>query len=155
MTTKPEFDQSAAHKFFATDCFNKAWDLIDKPERTAEEDEEMVRLSLTSHWHWTQRDDCSQTNISVGYWQTSRIYALLGQADNALRYGQLCLIVSQQANVPPFFLGYAYEALARAESLSGDSPALKSYLQEANNIADQIEDNDAKQMLLNDLATIQ
>jgi hypothetical protein len=51
----------------------------------------MIRLSLASHWHWTQREDCAVTNISVAYWRTSRIYAVLGQAENARRYAEMCL----------------------------------------------------------------
>ena len=91
MSNEPGFDVVAAHKYFSTFCFNSAWDLMDKSERTAAEDEEMLRLSLASTWHWSQREDCTQANLSVGYWQTSRIYATLGQADNARRHGQLSL----------------------------------------------------------------
>ena len=76
----------------------------------------MLRLSLAATWHWTQRPDCTSTNLSIGYWQTARIYALLGQAENARRYAQMCFEVSQQPGVKPFFLAYAYEALARAEA---------------------------------------
>ena len=34
MPTAPAFDLAAAHKYFAADCFNKAWDLLEKQERT-------------------------------------------------------------------------------------------------------------------------
>lgn len=42
-------DVAAAHRYFSVECFNRAWDLIDKPDRTELDDEEMVRLSLASH----------------------------------------------------------------------------------------------------------
>ncbi len=51
MVKEPDFDLQAAHKFFSVTCFNQTWDLMDKAERTAEEDEEMLRLSLASHYH--------------------------------------------------------------------------------------------------------
>lgn len=155
MMGKPEFDVDAAHKFFSADCFNRAWELIDKPARTPEEDEQMIRLSLASHWHWTQRSDCTQTNTSVAYWQTSRIYALLGQAENARRYGQLCLAASEGDDVLPFCRGYAYEALARAESVAGNRGKVKEYLQEARRVAETLPDPDTKKRLLGDLDTIQ
>lgn len=154
MGKEPEFDVSAAHRYFSAQCFNKAWDLIDKAERSAEEDEQMIRLSLASTWHWTQREDCTEKNLSIGYWQTSRIYAILGQADNARRYGQLCLAASQGEEIPPFFLGYAYEALARAESVAGDRSKVEEYLQKARQAADAVSDAESKKMLLDDLATI-
>lgn len=154
MMGEPEFDVDAAHNFFSADCFNRAWDLIDKPTRTPEEDEQMIRLSLASHWHWTQRSDCTQTNTSVAHWQTSRIYALLGQAENARRYGQLCLAASEGDDVLPFCRGYAYEALARAESVAGNRDKVKEYLQEARRVAETLPDPDTKKRLLGDLDTI-
>ena len=33
----------------------------------------MLRLSLAATWHWTQRPDCTSTNLSIGYWQTARL----------------------------------------------------------------------------------
>ena len=153
MAKKPEFDLTAAHKFFSTHCFNKAWDLIDQPSRTPEQDEEMIRLSLASTWHWKQRDDCTQVNLSVSFWQTSRIYSILGQVDNARRYARLCLDASQGEDVSQFYLGYAYEAMARAESLFGDTQ-VEQYLEKARNIAAAMSDSDEKQMLLDDLAAI-
>jgi tetratricopeptide (TPR) repeat protein len=154
MTKKPDFDLSAAHKYFSGDCFNKAWELLNKPDRTAEEDEQMLRLSLASHWHWTQREDCTPTSISVAHWQTARIYAVLGQAENARRYAQMCLAASQGDDIPPFYLGYAYEALARAELAVGDRGKMEEYLEEAQRTADSIDDPDEKKWLLDDLGTI-
>ena len=117
---EPDFDVAAAHRWFAAHCFNAAWELIDKPNRTTEEDEQMLRLSLASAYHWTQRPDCSNETNSVGYWQTSRIYALLNQPDNARRYGNLALASASHEGVGPFYRAYAYEALARAEALAGN-----------------------------------
>jgi len=154
MTKQPDFDVAAVHKHFSTQCFNKAWDLMDKPARTAEEDEQMVRLSLASHWHWTQREDYTEKETSIAHWQTSRIYAMLGQADNARRYGQLCLDASQGEDLPPFCLGYAYEALARAESVAENGDKMEEYLSKARRVADTMSDPDIQKQFLEDLDTI-
>jgi hypothetical protein len=154
MADKPDFDLQAAHRFFAADCFNRAWNLIDKPDRTPDEDQQMIQLSIASVWHWTQRDDCTPTNLSVGYWQVSRIYAILGRAGNARRYGQLCLGASQAEGVLPFYLGYAYEALARAESVAGNVQRRDAHLASAREVAGRLPDPEARQALLADLATI-
>lgn len=154
MSKEPEFDVNAAHRFFSGQCFNKAWDLIDRADRTPQEDEEMIRLSQASIWHWTQREDCTATHMSTGYWQASRIYAILGQADNARRYGQLCLDASRGEDVAPFYLGYAYEALARAEAVAGNRAKTEQYLTQARQIAEQVPDADSKKWLLDDLGTI-
>jgi hypothetical protein len=155
MAKKTGFDHQAAHKYFSAHCFNHAWDLIDKSERTSEEDEQMIHLSLASQYHWSQREDFSSTSASIGFWQTSRIYALIGQVDNARRYGQLCLDASQEEGVPPFYLGYAYEALARAEAAGGKEKEMQAFLDLAKSTAEKIDEADEKKMLLDDLETIQ
>lgn len=149
------FDIAAAHKYFSAECFNRAWDLIDKSERTPAEDEEMVRLSLASIWHWTQRPDCTPQNFSVGYWQASRIYALLGRVRLARHYGQLSLEAIQTAGDLPFYLGYAYEALARAEWIAGDSSKMDEYLALAREAGGRVPDEDERKALLTDLDSIQ
>ncbi len=154
MTGTPDFDLDAAHRYFSAHCFNAAWDLLDKQERTPEENEQMIRLCLASAWHWTQRADCTPTNLSVGYWQASRIYAVLGQGDNARRYGQMCLAASQSAGVLPFYLAYAYEALARAESAAGNSQLAQHYLDEARKLLDQVSEPEERMQLEGDLSTI-
>jgi len=154
MVKKPDFDLESAHKYFSVQCFNQAWDLIEKEDRTADEDEEMVRLTLASAWHWIQRPDCKPVNKSVGYWQTSHIYAILGQASNARRYAQLCLSASQGENIPPFYLGYAYEALARAEKTAGNREKMDEYLGEAYHTAGLVKKDEDRKQLMDDLDKI-
>ena len=154
MANKPDFDLDTAHKHFSAACFNKTWDLLDKKDRTAEDDEQMIRLTLASHYHWTQREDYNATKASVAHWQTSRVYTVVGQGKNARRYGKLCLEVSKGEGVGPFYLGYAYEALARAEMVAGNQEKMEKYLESARQAADEVPNADHKQWLLDDLVTI-
>jgi hypothetical protein len=155
MAKEPDFDLQAAHRFFSAQCFNAAWDLMEKTDRSVEEDEEMIRLSQASHWHWTRRDDYGDKETSIAYWQTSRIHAILGQADNARRYGQLCLAASQDEGLPPFCLGYAYEALARAESVAGNRDRMEEYLQKARTAVERMTDPDTRKQFEDDLNSIE
>lgn len=154
MSQVPEFDLVKAHRYFSADCFNRAWDLIDKSTRTTEEQQAMLLLTLASLWHWTQRTDATSTNLSVGYWQVSRVYALLGEGEKSRQYGLLSLRESQEEGVAPFYLGYSYEALARAESVAGDEEKVQTYRELAHLASDQISDNGEKKMLLDDLTKI-
>lgn len=154
MAKKPDFDLQAAHKYFSAECFNRAWDYIDKPVRNTGEGDKMLQLSMASLWHWTQRQDSTPTNLSVGYWQVSRAYALLRQADQARHYGQLSLEASQHEGVEPFYQGYAYEALARAELVADNEDEMEKYLIQAHQMATMLADPKEKKQLLKDLATI-
>jgi hypothetical protein len=153
MPTNPDFDLDAAHKYFAAQCFNQAWDLIDKVDRTPAEDRLMEALSQASIYHWLQRPDCNDQNLSIGYWQASRIQALLGHAPAALRHAQVCLAYSQE--LPPFYLGYAHEALARAQNLAGNTAAAAEHLQAAIQLAGQVVDKSEREAILADLKSLQ
>ncbi len=148
----PEFNAKAAHRHFSTNCFNQAWELIEKPDRTPAEDEEMIRLAQAALWHWTQRDDCSDKNMSIGYWQLSRIYTLLNQPEDGRRYAKLCLDHSRK--LKPFYLAYAHEALARVESRAGNRGKAEQYLRTARSLAGQVKDLEEKELLQKDLETI-
>jgi hypothetical protein len=154
MAKKLDFDLQAAHKYFSAECFNRAWDWIDKPRRKKVEEDQMLQLSLASLWHWTQREDRTSTNLSIGYWQVSRVYALLRQADNARHYGELSLESAQSEEVEPFYRGYAYEALARAEMVAGNEDEMEKHLIAAHQIAVTLADPEEKKLLLHDLAKI-
>jgi hypothetical protein len=149
---KPSFDLQDAHKFFSADCFNKTWSLIEKPARTSEEDEQMIQLTQASLYHWSQRPDCTSRHKSIGYWQASRVYALVGEPDAARKYGQLSLEFAE--NEPPFYRAYAYEALARAEMVAGNREAMSTHLNEAQKLTEQVTDTESQKFLTDDLATI-
>ena len=66
MAKAPDFDLEAAHKYFAAYCFNHAWDLIEKADRTPEDDRALVALNQASLFHWSQRPDNDDKRRSVG-----------------------------------------------------------------------------------------
>jgi len=152
MSQSPVFDEAAAHRYFSATCFNRTWELLDKADRTAEETEAMVACCLASLWHWRQRPDCTRRNLSIGYWQLSRVYAVAGQAQNCWRYGELCLRASEGEE--PFYLGYAYEALARAARLAGDSDLTRQYLRHAEELVGQLSEGEEREMLTKDLNSL-
>ena len=152
MDTSSALDFQLAHRFFSTDCFNRVWEFIEKPRRTPDEDEQMLLLTLASLWHWTQREDCTDRNLSIGYWQTARVYALLGQSGNAMRYAELCLQISKEQ--PAFYQGYAHEAVARAAMVAGDMPRMANHLDQARKFAAAVADDEERAMLEKDLQTL-
>jgi hypothetical protein len=152
MGKDPGFDTVLAHRFFAADCFNKTWEFIDKPNRTRDEDEQMIRLAQASLWHWTNREDCRSQQLSTGHWLLARVQALVGRAEEARRHADLCMHHSQ--GEAPFSVAYAYEALARAEKVAGNTSLMAKYKEEAVRLAEKVEDAEDRKLLVDDLATI-
>ena len=153
MSDKPKFDIQQAHKYFSTDCFNKTWNKMEKNgNRSNDENMEMLHTAIASLWHWRQREDVTTENLSVGCWQVSRVYCLISQPNNARRYGGLSL--EHAKNLSPFFKGYAYETLARAEMIANKRYIMLTHLEKAREMLEQVEDEEDRKLLENDLESI-
>ncbi len=152
MTTASTFDVSAGHRHFAAHCFNRAWELLDKPNRSGDDDIRLIATAQASLWHWLEREDRTPRSLSIGYWQLARVYAVVGKPAEAYCYAQLCLEQSEQE--PAFYLGYAYEALARAAKVAGDDEQAAAYLVKAADYARQFAEDDDRAALEADLKTL-
>ena len=142
----------AVHRYFSVYCFNRTWDLLEKVDRTAEEDEAMLQTCMASLWHWSQRPDCTDKNKSVGAWQAARVYAVLNQPENARRYAQMALDYS--IGQPAFYQAYAYEALARAEASAGNRAQAEWCIEKSSELAQLVEKVEERKLILDDLKTI-
>ena len=149
MSKPPDFDLAAAHKYFSAQCFNQAWELMEKTVRSEDENRLMVALNQASIYHWLQREDCNDQRLSVGYWQASRIQSLLFNADEAIRLANACFAHSTELN--PFYLGYAHEALARAHGLAGESTKAKENWAAAKKLAARVRSKEERKLLEFDL----
>ena len=148
-----QLDLAKAHRRFSADCFNRTWTWIEKPDRTAADDEAMVLCALASLWHWTQRTDCTDQNLSIGHWQVSRVYALVGQGENATRHATESLKFAQ--NCSPCLVGYAHEAGARAALVSGDGAKFQEHLGKARSCAATETHADDRKALEQDLQSLE
>lgn len=144
--------RNAFHKKCAVDCFNSCWTLIEKTERTADDIYEMIRLSEVSFWHWSQFDAVQPTNLSISNWQLSRVYLLASEGAKSLFYGEMSLKIGIDHSLPPFYMGYAYEAIAKAQQLLNQD--FSTTLENAMTAAGEVEDKSSKEMLLDDLRVI-
>lgn len=143
------------HERLSVDCFNRCWTLIDKPDRTPEDTENMILLASASLWHWKQRGDCGPLELSIGCWQLSRVHALAGHADTAETFGRRSLDLCRSHNLPPFHLGAAHEALARVAALRKDAAALRDHLAAARRALEQVTDAGERTILKSDLDGIE
>lgn len=146
-----KIDTQTAHKFFSANFFNNTWTFIDKETRTDIENEDMILHAMGSLLHWKLRGDATDTNMSISYWQISRVYSLAQNAQEAKHYGHKCLEVSKDGKTPPFYLAYGYEAIALANFVAGDNEEATKNLNLAYKEAENITIADNKSMILVDL----
>lgn len=142
----------ATHRQIAVDTFNFVWTLLNKNDRTLEEDDTMVHAAHASRYHWGEVGE--PVNFARGEWQVSRVYAVLKRPEAATYHAQRCLDICLANNIGDFDLAFAYEALARAARVAGDQEDTHRYLEQAHAAGKDIAEQDDKQVFDADLATI-
>lgn len=147
MALEPELQ-----KRLAADLFNYVWTLLEKDDRTQHEDDRMIDAAHASRFLWDEVGE--PVNQVRGEWQISRAYATVGRAEPALHHAQSCLELCQAHGIQDFDIAYAYEALARAHGVAGASDAAAGYAQQAYEAAEEVADQNDRDLVLSDLATL-
>jgi len=146
-------EETDLHRKFAVNCFNGTWDLLEKADRTPRDDARMIHMAHASRFHWGEIG--TPLNFARGDWQISRVYAVLGQGENALSYAKSCLHLCVDHELGDFDLAFAYEAAARAFAVLGDAEMTKKHLALAKEAGEAITKEDDRKYFFSELGTIQ
>jgi hypothetical protein len=145
-------DEKKSHRQFAIDLFNYVWSLLDNPERSQLDVDEMIHAAHASRYHWGKAG--TPVNLARGEWQISRVYSVLSRPEPALYHAHRCLEICQANGIEDFDLAFAYEALARAYNIAGKPSESRHYLLLATEAGEKIAEQEDKDLLLSDLGTI-
>jgi len=140
------------HRKLGADLFNGTWTLLERSDRTPDEDARMIHMAHASAYHWLQVG--GPENFTRSHWQCSRVYSSVGRAEPALYHARLALDICERDGIGDFDLAYAYEALARACAVAGDSAESARWLARARAAAAEIAEQEDRDLLLADLGTI-
>lgn len=66
MSKEKVFSLMDAHQEFAKRTNHRVWELLEKPARTAEEEEELVITANASLYHWTQAGGAVESQRGTG-----------------------------------------------------------------------------------------
>lgn len=144
----------ASHRELGAALFNHTWTLLEKPDRTPAETDEMIHAAHASRFHWSRADDAEPVNLARGEWQCSRVYAVLGRAEPALWHARRCLEINEAAETGDWDIASAYEAMARAHAVLGDAAAAAEWKAKATAALDDITDQEDRDSIAGDLATL-
>jgi len=129
-------EQLSSHQKIAKDLFNKTWELMEKEDRTEEEEQKMLHMAHASCYHWGECGTALEK--ARGEWQISRVYSLLELPVQALFHAEKSLEYCQKNGLADFDLAFAYEAITRAYSLIGDMENQKKFYKLAEQRGNEI-----------------
>jgi DNA-binding transcriptional MerR regulator len=148
-----EIDATTRRKL-AADLFNHTWTLLEMPDRTPEQEDEMIHSAHASRYHWGEVADGEPVNLARGEWQCSRVYAVLGRAEPALWHARRCLAINEAVGSVDWDIASTYEAMARAYLTAGDAAQVAAWKAKATAALDGIADVDDRELIEGDLATL-
>ena len=141
-----------AHRQIGVERFNATWDLIDKRDRTPEDDVELLLSAMTSRWHWGQVGGPEE--ISTGDWQVAHAASLIGLGDLALMFARRNLATAESQGWTGWRLASAHEGMARASAVAGDANGRERHLSAARAALDAEPDAEESQIIAEQLATV-
>jgi hypothetical protein len=150
MSEEKVYTEEEAERFFAIQHNGLTWDLLEKQNRTPEEDALMVHAAHSSCMHWLRAG--TPTHHQRGEWLIAHVYSVLGDGRAALRHAMVCMDVTKNHPdmMQDFDWAYAYEALARAYALSGNLEVAKANYTLAEQAGESIANDEDKKIFLSD-----
>lgn len=145
-------DATAARRAFAVAAFNGAWDLIDKPDRSEDDDRQMLTLAFASRWHWSEVGTAENTTIAD--WQIAHVASLIGETSLARVYAQSAYDAARNNDLPDWLRASTAEGLARAHACAGDKASYERFANEARELVTQLDEEEDRELILGQLATI-
>jgi tetratricopeptide (TPR) repeat protein len=115
----PPFDLAKAHRWFAIELNNRAWDLVEKADRTDAETAEMIHAAHAAAFHWSKAG--TEINAVRALNLLATVYASAGRAASASEYAQESFAALEQLSEPAtaFDRAAIVGSLAQTATLTG------------------------------------
>ena len=153
MTSEALFDENVAHAYFARKLNGEVWQLLEKTERTSDDQFRMMHAAHGSAYHWL----CAGTVVHQqrAEWLLAHVYTVLKEAESALLHANRCLALTEEheAEMADFDKAYAYEGMARACALCQNEEDAMWYYQLAKQAGRLIKDPEDRKIFEGDFGS--
>ena len=143
---------NAWHKRFAASCNNSAWNLIEKPERTAAEGREMIYLAYAAAYHWSVVG--TPVNHARAEILLAHALALFGKGDDAKEYARSALSFFEAGNGEDWDIPFAHLEMALAAASQGDYDRHRLHYDLARSTGEVISEQEDRDIFFHELARI-
>lgn len=135
------------HRRLGAELFNRTWALLE----SRADDDELLHCAHASAYHWLLVG--TKANRARSEWQCSRVYATLGRVEPALHHARRCLelVEAFPGEMEEFDLPAAYEGLARAHAVAGDTAESRRWQARGEEACAAIADDEDREIVLVDL----
>jgi hypothetical protein len=144
---KAELLDREQHRQLAVGLFDLVWMLLETPDRTPMQDDEMIHAAHASRFHWGKVGEGPR--LARAEWQCSWVYAELERPEPALYHARRCeaLCNEYESELEDFDLPAMHEAFARAQLLAGNREEVLRHIALARELCAEISDPDDRDII--------
>ncbi len=142
----PSFDVAVAHRYFAIECNNQAWDWLETGDRTPEKTDAAIHTAVASLFHWSQVG--TPLNVLRARYLLANVYAMAGQSENACR-AVTCCEELLAAGAEDWDRAFVLDARSRATHAAGDHATAEKQREAAQQSGAAIADAECRQAFVN------
>jgi hypothetical protein len=136
------------HRRLAVELNQLVWRLLEKPERSVEEDDTMLHAAHASAYHWQP----VPANVPArGHWLIARVHVMLNQSQPALYHARRSLELCEDRACEDFDWAYAYEGMARANAAGGQTEEAREFRRRAREAGEAIRGEEDRNLFFSDL----
>jgi hypothetical protein len=148
----PELDP-ATRRALAAGLYNRCWELLEIPDRTPDQDAELVHTAHASRFHWGDVAD-TPARLWRGEWMCGRVYSVLGRAEPALWHARRALALAEAGGdaAEDWDLAAVLEGMARASFVAGNPIEGAAWKAKATERAAAIAEDDDRTVIERDIA---
>jgi pentatricopeptide repeat protein len=120
------------------------WELLGKEDRNQLEDDELLYAAYGSCYHWRQVG--TGVHQQRGEYMIAKAHLSLNNRAETLRHAKrvIGLTEGHKKELSDFDFAYAYELMARALAMNGDSEEARKYYQMAKEAGNEIANDEDK-----------
>lgn len=147
----PPFDLGKAHRWFAVECNNRAWDLVEAESLTETEQAELIQVAHASRYHWQFAGDA--LNHLRGEYLLATAYLRAQRGEPALHHAQLAqelvnALRKEGEFEHPFDEVCVLACLAQGGQLQQQTTSAESHLKQARKLLAKCTDAGERELLL-------
>jgi hypothetical protein len=120
-------DADRWHRRFAIELFNRSWDLLEQPDRSPDDDAELLAAAFGSAYHWGRVGTAE--NRALADHQIAKAASHTGHPGLALHYARRALEAIEVGRFGDWQVAAAYEGMARACAAAGDAAGRNYWVQ--------------------------
>jgi hypothetical protein len=125
--SEPTFDLAAAHRWFAVEANNAAWELVTREDRTQDEDIQLLDQAHAAAWHWRHAGGAVQAQRAAVL--LANAYAAAELPEGAVLHAKraLALLDAHAGELADWDRAFTYDAAARAYAVAGTYRSASHY----------------------------